>query len=923
MSRRWQWLWLAAILLFGFALRVYQLDDQSMWSDEGLSLYRARQALPDLLAGTIVIDGQASQDTNPPLYFVLLHGLRAVGGESVFALRYLGVLAAILNLPLLFVLARRLAGWPAGVLAIFWLALSPFHVWQSQEMRNYTLLLFWNLLAAYALSRIVLRRTVPHGRWLLLWGAATLAGIYTHYFGLFMLAFGLAALAVWGVWRWQGWPPPRWLMFAVAGTGLAVLPLALAALSRFRAGPQVDFYFVQPHHFLTHVLSVYGVGIAPDVVQPWQRVAPVALLTVWGVVQLWRAERKTAVLFLSGYWFIPLFLLESLSYFNPLYNGARHLLVSLPPFVVLLAAAFYGWPRQRAARAAVAALALIAVASQTEWLYRQFTADELVKDDIRGAALYLNEAAQPGDVIVLHDTIIGFVFDYYYEGAAPWTAVPAWNQRDQAAALDRLQSATAGATRVWFLTEPKPRIGFPADVLPAWAAANWTPFQRQRFPFLWLSTALEGYVVDPQVTAVPPQVSLTPVEWQNGLRLAGFDSPAEARAGGLWQPIFYWSRMGGPAAGAGVSLRLVDAAGQIWLQDDQLLWREYPPPLWMAEAPVRVQPLIALPAGLPPGEYRAVLRLVDGEALATIPTTGGQIDVTLPQPLTVRAATAPDDLAALPHLTPTSVRLNREIELIGYALPPGSYRPGHLAQATLFWRVHRPPDVDYRLLAQFVDAQGVVGEEVIAAPTRADYPTSAWRAGELLQGRVLIPTPGLADGAQTLRVTLLDTDGQPVRPPVELGAVQVEPWEMETEFPPIEIPLQATFGEPAFADLEGYELSGAAAAGERLTLTLFWRAVAPLNRSLVVFVHLADETEELVGQGDGVPVNGSRLTNSWRSGEALVDRHTVQIRPETAVGAYQLWIGFYDPATNERLPVFVDGVEQPDGRLFLTEITVR
>ena len=43
-SRRTLWL-LVALLLVTFALRVYHLEAQSLWSDEGLSLYRARLTL--------------------------------------------------------------------------------------------------------------------------------------------------------------------------------------------------------------------------------------------------------------------------------------------------------------------------------------------------------------------------------------------------------------------------------------------------------------------------------------------------------------------------------------------------------------------------------------------------------------------------------------------------------------------------------------------------------------------------------------------------------------------------------------------------------------------------------------------------------------------------------------------------------------
>ncbi|HZY43600.1 MAG TPA: hypothetical protein VFF70_02525, partial [Anaerolineae bacterium] len=58
-----RWLFLALILL-AFALRVYRLEAQSLWSDEGLSVYRARLILPENLTNVIVVPPNVpTQDT--------------------------------------------------------------------------------------------------------------------------------------------------------------------------------------------------------------------------------------------------------------------------------------------------------------------------------------------------------------------------------------------------------------------------------------------------------------------------------------------------------------------------------------------------------------------------------------------------------------------------------------------------------------------------------------------------------------------------------------------------------------------------------------------------------------------------------------------------------------------------------------------
>ncbi|MGH2536424.1 MAG: glycosyltransferase family 39 protein, partial [Candidatus Promineifilaceae bacterium] len=140
---RWRWL-LALLALAGFGLRVYQLDGQSMWSDEGLSLYRAAQPVARILANVITVDGVDTRDANPPLYFLLLAGWWQLAGASIFGLRLLGAAAAGLAVPLIAQMGAWLFGRRVGLLAAGLLALSPFHVWQSQVLRNYGLLLTLN-----------------------------------------------------------------------------------------------------------------------------------------------------------------------------------------------------------------------------------------------------------------------------------------------------------------------------------------------------------------------------------------------------------------------------------------------------------------------------------------------------------------------------------------------------------------------------------------------------------------------------------------------------------------------------------------------------------------------------------------------------------------------------------------------------------
>ena len=384
-----------------------------------------------------------------------------------------------------------------------------------------------------------------------------------------------------------------------------------------------------------------------------------------------------------------------------------------------------------------------------------------------------------------------------------------------------------------------------------------------------------------------------------------------------------------------LSLRLTDDQGKAWAQSDEALWRLFPPNVWPMETTIRHEHEVELPAGLPPGEYQVWLRIVGAKDDQPLPASSGGVDVLLTPNLVVEPATEGTDEDALPPHTVSRARLGREIELLGYHLREGHHRPGHLLYLDLYWRVKKTPLADYRLRLQLVDEAGQAIGETVTTPTRAGYPPSRWQPGDVLHGNAELIDPPLAKaGFHQLRLSLIHPEtGEPLpvragwwpfgRETLTLEEVLVVEWPMVTEIPPMETPLRADFGDPALIELHGYDLTATHdAADKRLTLTLFWRARSRMETSYTVFVHLADAGEQMAGQGDGVPDRGFRLTASWREGEVIADTHVIPIRPDASPGAYRLWVGFYDPATNQRLPIFVEGERQPDDRVLLSVIQI-
>ncbi|MCI0476726.1 MAG: Gmad2 immunoglobulin-like domain-containing protein, partial [Anaerolineales bacterium] len=88
---------------------------------------------------------------------------------------------------------------------------------------------------------------------------------------------------------------------------------------------------------------------------------------------------------------------------------------------------------------------------------------------------------------------------------------------------------------------------------------------------------------------------------------------------------------------------------------------------------------------------------------------------------------------------------------------------------------------------------------------------------------------------------------------------------------------------------------------QRMTqVILYWRALAQMNTSYTVFVHLLDAQGKVIAAGDAVPGNGDFPTTGWIEDEYITDAHTLSLE-NVPPGTYQIEIGVYDPVTGARL----------------------
>ncbi|MEJ2207806.1 MAG: hypothetical protein P8129_02070, partial [Anaerolineae bacterium] len=237
--------------------------------------------------------------------------------------------------------------------------------------------------------------------------------------------------------------------------------------------------------------------------------------------------------------------------------------------------------------------------------------------------------------------------------------------------------------------------------------------------------------------------------------------------------------------------------------------------------------------------------------------------------------------------------LDAGVKLLGYTARPEDWSPGDEVSLVLYWQALHPGAQGDRVSVRLVDGQGVQRAGLEAPPLGGLYPIWRWPPGIVLPDRYRLALPAdLAPGRYRLQVGL---GGPAGGDSLALDYV----WIGEREAPPqSEHTVEATFG--GAIRLLGYDLA-AMSGGEGLVLTLYWQAVAPVERDYTVFVHLVDAGDQILAQGDGPPLAGGYPTSYWRPGELVVDPHAIEF--DGPMDGYRLLVGLYTLDDGQRLPV--------------------
>jgi len=478
-SRQWR-LAVMVELALGAILGSLFLDTHGLFLDESVSATLA--TAPWHVFANVVTHREA----NMALYYLVLRGW-VVFGHSEIALRSLSVMIAVGSLWVVIVLARRLFGPRAALLAGLLFAVNPLFVQFAQDARGYSMALLFVSASCYFFVRGV-QHDDPAPRFC--WTAFTVVTALAAYCN-----FWAALVPVGQALSLAFLPPGRipWRRIVSSAAALVVLLVPLGLLIKSTDSAGVNWASgSSAGRLFTHIRSS-----VPHVVL--DLAALVAVVVVVGGIVLARRrpqigalfEREWSLFFTACWLAVPVGAVVLLSLVDKPLLVIRYLMVSLPAAVLLAAVAVDRlWSTaRRSGRVMAGVLLVLLVGASAVGVAQWYSKGG--PDDFRPAVAFIADRAHPGDGMMIFAPYQRIPVEWYmadrpaterivhpvYPGTG-WGVDPLHFDSNVQLPPDAVEQAASKYQRIWFVTASADRSLDPAGAASVEAAlrrAGFTP----------------------------------------------------------------------------------------------------------------------------------------------------------------------------------------------------------------------------------------------------------------------------------------------------------------------------------------------------------------------------------------------------------------------------------------------------------------
>ena len=177
---------IAALAVVYILLRIWHLTDSCLWFDEIFGVHAAEHSWAEMFSFI------AQDLIHPPLFYALLKLWILIGGNDLFWLRSFPVLFSILALVPFYFLCRQLKLNHLTITgALAFLACNGALIKYSQEVRMYSLVLFFTLFSMWFFTRFL-----HLGKNIRLLTIVNILLVYTHYFGWLVVAAEVISILI-------------------------------------------------------------------------------------------------------------------------------------------------------------------------------------------------------------------------------------------------------------------------------------------------------------------------------------------------------------------------------------------------------------------------------------------------------------------------------------------------------------------------------------------------------------------------------------------------------------------------------------------------------------------------------------------------------------------------------------------------------
>lgn len=427
---RQEWTALGCAVALAVAVRVVWLGRFDLRSDEVVEIVKAQHLREVLTQGMLL-------DVHAPLFSVVTALWATLGfAGAEWKVRLLPVLLGVGAVPALYFVTRHIYGHRAAFITALLLAVSPFHVTLSRDLKDDVFLVFAGTLTMYFLMRAAKDDKTRH------WAGYTLTAAVACY-AQFFIGPLLFFVNIWFI-IFARAHKGRFLRWAAANAVAVVLIVPMILFTLWRAHAVLggsDWWVPRPTPATVgFYIKTLAYGYSDH--EPYFKLATViyVLLGATGVWIAWREDRRWTVFFL--FWSVlpvtAMYLLSQQTQSVFLYRSMA--LYGLPLYV--WAGLAISRTKPRAARAClVGGLFMMASTPLHELYAGRFPTYEFphrpghpLPLEFRKGAEFIRSRARPGD-IVLH-TAHTNIFPFYYYGLAD---LPQANVGADQEAIDHFQ----------------------------------------------------------------------------------------------------------------------------------------------------------------------------------------------------------------------------------------------------------------------------------------------------------------------------------------------------------------------------------------------------------------------------------------------------------------------------------------------------